>query len=157
MSDAHPIHRYRATCAWTGSTGAGYEQYGRNHALTAAPAETVISASSDPAFRGDPTLLNPEQLLVMAAASCQMLSFLAIAARKRIDVIEYVDQAEGVMPEADKPLRITRIVLRPHIVIAGQGEPEQVERMVELAHRQCFIANSLKSEISIEASIEYRT
>ncbi|MGH8373195.1 MAG: OsmC family protein [Gammaproteobacteria bacterium] len=151
-----PIHRYHALCDWTGSTGAGYEEYTRTHTLSASPAEKVVRASSDPAFRGDPTLLNPEQLLVMAAASCQMLSFLAIAARKRVDVVEYRDQAEGIMPEDDKPVRITRIVLRPHIVIAGEGDHEQVERMVELAHRQCFIANSLKTEINIETSVEFR-
>jgi organic hydroperoxide reductase OsmC/OhrA len=149
-------HRYHATCNWTGSTGAGYEEYTRTHSLSASPAQAIIGASSDPAFRGDPTLLNPEQLLVMAASSCQMLSFLAIAARKRIDVTEYRDQAEGFMPEADKPIRITRILLRPHIVIAGEGDHAQIERMVELAHRQCFIANSLKTEIGIEASIEFR-
>jgi organic hydroperoxide reductase OsmC/OhrA len=150
------IHHYHATCNWTGSTGTGYDQYTRDHSLTASPATAVIDASSDPAFRGDPTRLNPEQLLVMAAASCQMLSFLAIAARKRIDVIEYTDQAEGFMPEADKPLRITRIMLHPHIVIAGQGDRNQVQQMVELAHQHCFIANSLKSGIEIEANVDFR-
>jgi organic hydroperoxide reductase OsmC/OhrA len=150
-------HRYSATCNWIGSTATGYELYGREHSLSASPAKAVIHASSNPAFRGDPTLLNPEQLLVMAAASCQMLSFLAIAARKRIDVVEYTDQAEGFMPEADKPLRITRIMLRPHIVIAGQGDQDQIHKMVELAHRQCFIANSLKTDIDIAARVEFRS
>ncbi|MGH8370305.1 MAG: OsmC family protein [Gammaproteobacteria bacterium] len=154
--DETPVHRYRATCNWSGSTGAGYEHYARDHSLSAAPAAAIIDASSDPAFHGDPTRLNPEQLLVMAAASCQMLSFLAIAARKRIDVVEYVDQAEGYMPEADQPMRITRIVLRPRIVITGSGDREQIQKMIELAHRQCFIANSLKTDIEIEASMEFR-
>lgn len=151
-----PIHRYHVTCNWSGSTGTGYENYGRGHMLAASPAATVISASSDPAFRGDPALLNPEQLLVMAAASCQMLAFLAIAARKRVNVIEYTDNAEGFMPEADKPVRITRIVLRPHIVITGLADRERVEDMVKLAHRECFIANSLRTEIEIEPELEFR-
>ena len=92
----------------------------------------------------------------MAAASCQMLSFLAIAARKRIDVVDYRDDAEGFMPEDNPPMRITRIRLRPRIVIAGQQDRDAVQKMVELAHRHCFIASSLKSEIEIEADIEFR-
>lgn len=155
MSEA-PVHHYQATCSWVGSTATGYEQYDRTHTLTATPVANAITASSDSAFRGNAALFNPEQLLVMAAASCQMLSFLAIAARKRIDVIEYRDQAEGFMPETDKPVRITRIVLRPRIVIAGPGDRAQVEQMIELAHRQCFIANSLRSEIGIQAELEFR-
>lgn len=156
MSDTGTTHHYHAVCNWTGSTGVGYEQYTREHSLQTTPASVTIAASSDPAFRGDPARLNPEQLLVMAAASCQMLSFLAIAARKRIDVIAYRDQAEGFMPEHDKPIRITRIVLKPHIVVAGRADREQLDRMIELAHQHCFIANSLKTDISIEASVEFR-
>ncbi|HET7921468.1 MAG TPA: OsmC family protein [Gammaproteobacteria bacterium] len=155
MSDTG-THHYHAVCDWTGSTGAGYEQYTRDHSLQARPAPVTIAASSDPAFRGDPARLNPEQLLVMAAASCQMLSFLAIAARKRVDVVAYHDEAEGVMPDADKPVRITRIVLKPRIVIAGAMVREKVDAMIELAHQHCFIANSLKSGITIEARIEFR-
>lgn len=155
-SASAPVHHYHVTCSWNGSTGTGYEHYGRSHHLAAKPAATVISASSDPAFRGDPALLNPEQLLVMAAASCQMLAFLAIAARKRVNVIEYTDQAEGFMPEDDKPVRITRIVLRPRIVITGLADRERVESMVKLAHQECFIANSLKTEIEIEPELEFR-
>ena len=156
MNPNKPVHRYQATCGWQGSTASGYESYDRTHALTAPPARAGITASSDPAFRGNPDLLNPEQLLVMAAASCQMLSFLAIAARKRIDVVDYRDDAEGFMPEDNPPMRITRIRLRPRIVIAGQQDRDAVQKMVELAHRHCFIASSLKSEIEIEADIEFR-
>lgn len=156
MSGSNTLHRYHAVCDWQGSTGSGYEQYPRAHTIVAAPSEVVIEASSDPAFHGDPARLNPEQLLVMAAASCQMLSFLAIAARKRVNVVAYRDEAEGFMPEDDKPVRITRIVLHPHIAISGAGEREQIDSMIELAHRHCFIANSLKSDIRIEASIEFR-
>ncbi|MDE2197019.1 MAG: OsmC family protein, partial [Gammaproteobacteria bacterium] len=139
--------------SWKGGTGAGYEAYDRTHQVTAPPAEQRLTLSSDPAFHGDPALLNPEQLLVMAAASCQMLSFLAIAARKRIEVVEYADTAEGFMAEDDKPVRITRIILKPRISIIGDVDKQQVGRMLELAHQQCFIANSLRSDIEIRADI----
>jgi organic hydroperoxide reductase OsmC/OhrA len=148
----HMEHRYHTTCRWSGSTGVGYDHYVRAHEISAAPAEAMLRLSGDPAFRGDPKLINPEQLLVMAASSCQLLSFLAVAARKRLDVVEYVDQAEGFMPEDDKPVRITRIVLRPRIVVKG-GDAAAVKKAVEIGHHECYIANSLKTDISVEPEI----
>ncbi|MGH8279954.1 MAG: OsmC family protein [Gammaproteobacteria bacterium] len=153
MAEKHLVHRYQAVCHWRGSTGVGYEAYDRSHELRAPPAEGAIAASSDPSFRGDPTRLNPEQLLVMAAASCQMLAFLAIAARARLNVIEYEDRAEGCMSENDKPLRITQITLKPHIVLLGAADEARVCRLLEQAHRECYIANSLKTAITLEPQI----
>ena len=151
MSD---VHQYRVECRWNGSTGTGYESYSRTHQVTASPATVELDLSSDPAFRGDPRLLNPEQLLVAAAASCQLLSFLAVAARARIDVVEYTDHAEGVMPEDDPPMRVTRIVLRPRIRVRGEVADDRLRHLCEVAHRECFIANSLTTEIAIEPTFE---
>lgn len=148
-------HHYRARCRWSGSTGAGYESYSREHLAEAGPVEGALRLSSDPAFRGDPSLLNPEQLVLLAAASCQLLSFLAVAARARLDVVDYEDDAEALMPEDDPPARITRIVLRPRIrVTAGAGASvERVAHLVGVAHRECFIANSLRSEVVVEPTV----
>jgi organic hydroperoxide reductase OsmC/OhrA len=153
MSDAPHVHRYGATCRWRGSTGAGYEAYDRSHEVDAVPAEATLTLSSDPAFGGDPALLNPEQLLVMAASSCQLLSFLAVAARARIDVVDYQDLAEGEMPEDDPPLRITRITLRPRITVRGDVTDARVRHLVEVGHRECFIANSLRTEVIVEPEV----
>jgi organic hydroperoxide reductase OsmC/OhrA len=147
------VHRYTASCAWQGSTAAGYDAYERTHEAKAPPAPATLQLSSDPAFRGDPALLNPEQLLVLAASSCQLLSFLAVAARARIDVIEYRDDAEGEMPEGDPPMRITRITLRPQIVVWEDVSEARVRHLVEVAHRECFIANSLTTEVVVEPGI----
>ena len=152
MSDS-PRHRYVASCAWQGSTAAGYEAYDRSHTIGSPPAHATLALSSDPAFRGDETRLNPEQLLVIAAASCQLLSFLAVAARTRIDVVKYRDDAEGEMPEDNPPMRITRITLRPRITILGDVDNARVRHLVEVAHRECFIANSLKTEVVVEPEI----
>jgi organic hydroperoxide reductase OsmC/OhrA len=146
-------HRYRVRCRWSGSTGVGYEGYPRAHEGEAEPAETTLALSSDPAFRGDPARLNPEQLVVLAASSCQLLSFLAVAARARIDVVGYEDEGEGEMPEDDPPARITRIVLRPRITVAPGPTEERIRHLVEVAHRECFIANSLRTEIVVEPTI----
>jgi organic hydroperoxide reductase OsmC/OhrA len=144
------VHRYTVSCAWHGSTGAGYDAYDRSHQAGAPPARAKLQLSSDPAFRGDPAFLNPEQLLVMAAASCQLLSFLAVAARARVDVVDYRDDAEGEMPEEERPMRVTRITLRPRITVRGDVDEDRVRHLVEVGHRECFIANSLTSEVVVE-------
>jgi organic hydroperoxide reductase OsmC/OhrA len=149
------VHHYRARCSWRGSTGVGYDDYSRAHTGAVPPAATELALSSDPAFRGAPEHPNPEQLLLLAAVSCQLLSFLAVAARARIDVVEYHDDAEAEMDMDDRPARITRITLRPRIVVAGDAAVERLEHLVEVAHRECFIANSLRSEMTIEPTIDF--
>jgi len=143
-------HRYTARCSWAGSTGAGYAGYSRVHQKQAEPATDELTLSADPAFRGDAALVNPEQLVVLAAASCQLLSFLAVAARARLDVVAYEDHAEGEMPEDDRPLRLTRIVLRPHITLGSAVSEDRVRHLVEVAHRECYIANSLRTDVAVE-------
>jgi organic hydroperoxide reductase OsmC/OhrA len=150
-------HRYRARCTWSGSTGQGYEHYEREHTASALPARNGVVLSADPAFRGQPEQLNPEQLVVMAAASCQLLSFLAVAARARIDVLDYHDEAEAVMPEDEQPVRLTRITLRPRILVAPGPTVERVQHLVEIAHRECYIANSLRTEVIVQPQVEFST
>jgi organic hydroperoxide reductase OsmC/OhrA len=153
VSDPARVHRYTVSCAWQGSTAAGYDAYERTHDAKAPPVPATLVLSSDPAFRGDATRLNPEQLLVLAASSCQLLSFLAVAARARIDVIEYRDDADGEMREDDPPMRITRITLRPRITIRSDVDDARVRHLVEVAHRECFISNSLTTEVVVEPDI----
>lgn len=144
-------HRYATALDWSGSTGAGYEAYDRTHVLEVSGVE--LCASADVAFRGDASLPNPEELLLAAASSCQLLSFLAVAARARIDVVAYRDAAEAVMDEADRPLRVGRIVLRPTVTVRGDVDESRVRHLLEVAHRECFIARSLTSEMRLEPTI----
>jgi organic hydroperoxide reductase OsmC/OhrA len=150
---SHGSHRYRARCVWSGSTGAGYDAYSREHTTTCDPVPAGLTMSSDPAFRGDPAHLNPEQLLLAAAVSCQLLSFLAVASRARIDVLAYSDDAEADMPEDVQPMRITAIRLRPTITVAAGTNVDRIDRLVEVAHKECFIANSLTSAMDIRATV----
>jgi organic hydroperoxide reductase OsmC/OhrA len=149
------VHSYEAQVAWTGSTAEGYEHYGRGHTASCPPAQDALDLSSDPAFGGDPGRLNPEQLLVAAASSCQLLSFLAVAARARIDVRGYRDEATGTMDEGDPPVRIGRIVLRPRIEVAPGPTEERVRELCEVAHRHCFVANSLRTDVVVEPEVEF--
>ena len=148
-------HRYETRLRWSGSTGLGWEAYDRTHTAVAPPAEQEVRLTTGEA-QGDPRILNPEQLLVMAASSCQMLWFLHLAAKARIDVVEYADDASGLMPEDDKPVRVTQITLRPRIAVAGEASEERVRKLVETAHEHCYIANSLTTRMSLEPRIEIR-
>jgi organic hydroperoxide reductase OsmC/OhrA len=143
------VAHYEASVRWEGSTGLGWEHYDRAHDAVAPPAEQALALTTGES-KGDPSLLNPEQLVVMAASSCQMLWFLHLAAKARIDVVEYEDSAEAEMP-AD---RITTITLRPRIVLGSRQPDEHVRKLVDLAHSHCNVASSLRSEVTVEPSFE---
>lgn len=150
-------HTYRATIAWDGSdgsTGGGYTAYTRNHEGALPPATDGFALSSDPHFRGDATRANPEQLLVLAASSCQLLAFLHVAATAKLDVLDYTDDAEGLMPADSQPMRITRITLRPKVLVAAGSDVSRFEELMHEAHEGCFIANSLNTEVVVEPTIE---
>lgn len=154
-TDPDGTHRYAATCTWSGSTGAGYDGYERAHRITSPPATATLELSNDPAMGGDANRLDPEQLVLAAAASCQLLSFLAIAAKARVDVTGYRDDAEATMSRDDGPARIAAIVLRPQITVApGPGVP-RVERLVHLAHNECYVANSLATPVTVEPVVTF--
>ena len=147
---------YSARCAWKGSTGVGYEAYDRAHTGGAPPAKHELRLTSGEEGRGTPDDLNPEQLVVLAASSCQLLWFLHLAARARIDVVEYVDEAEALMPPDSKPVHITEITLRPRVVVRPGPSEDRLRHLTELAHHQCYIANSLRSEVRVEPRFEFR-
>lgn len=147
------VHRYATSVEWSGSTAVGYDHYERAHTARVVPVETALDLSGDPAFLGDASRLNPEQLLVLAASSCQLLSFLAATARARLDVVGYHDVATGEMPDDDRPVRITKIVLRPRITVRGDVSDERIRHLVEIGHRECYIANSITTDITIEPTI----
>jgi organic hydroperoxide reductase OsmC/OhrA len=149
------VHRYQARLRWTGSTGTGWDAYDRAHEVEAPPARPRLTITTGEE-KGDPSELNPEQLVVMAASSCQLLWFLHLAAKARIDVVGYEDEADAEMPEEEKPVRITRITLRPRIVVACEASEERVLRLAELAHEHCYVANSLRSEVLVEPRVELR-
>lgn len=146
-------HVYSSHLIWQGSTGVGYRAYSRDHRAITPPAVDEIELSADPHFRGNEQLMNPEQLVVLAASSCQLLAFLAVAARAGIDVLGYEDDASGAMDESGTPIRIGIIELFPTIRVAPGTDPDHVLALVEQAHRECYIANSLNSNVTVTATI----
>src|SRR3954447_23259941 len=115
-------HVYRMTNRWTGDLGTGtssYQAYSRNHEYFGTGKIAPIAGSSDPAFRGDATRYNPEELLVGALSTCHMLWVLHLCADAGIVVTEYADEACGEMVEhADGSGEFTRVLLRPEMRVS---------------------------------------
>jgi organic hydroperoxide reductase OsmC/OhrA len=147
---------YDTRVHWTGSTGLGWDHYDRAHAATAGEAEQEVRLTTGES-KGDPSMLNPEQLLLMAASSCQMLWFLHLAAKARVDVVEYEDEATASMPTHQHPVRITEITLRPRIVVAGDASEPRIHKLVDTAHEHCFVANTLNAKITLQPTVEVAT
>jgi organic hydroperoxide reductase OsmC/OhrA len=147
------MSEHRCAVAWVRETpGFGYEEYDRTHTWTF-PGGASLEASAAPEFRGRADLPDPEEALVGALASCHMLTFLAVAARKRLVVDAYEDEAEGVLEKNDDgKLAVTRVCLRPRVVFSGEKQPDAAAllQMHDVAHRECFIANSVRTEVSVE-------
>ena len=137
---------------WTGNTGTGtreYRGYERAHEYSV-PGKPVIPGSSDPAFRGDKTRYNPEELLVMAVSSCHMLWVLHLAATAGVVITAYEDDASGTMVEtADGGGRFTEVVLRPRVTCEPGTDLSRLADIHERAHHRCFIANSLNCAVVV--------
>lgn len=149
-------HHYRLTVTWTGNRGtgtSGYRDFDRAHDI-AAEGRPTIAASSDPAFRGDPSRWNPEQLLVAALSDCHMLWYLHLSATSGVVVVDYVDEVTGTMTEnADGGGQFTEVTLRPRVTVASEDMVEQARKLHHDAHRLCFIANSVNFPVRHEPEI----
>ena len=146
-------HRYRPVISWTGNAGqgtAGYKAYERSHIISA-PGKPDIPGSSDANFRGDASRWNPEDLFVVSASTCHMLWYLHLCAVNDVVVLDYRDEPEGLMiEEADGSGAFARIVLKPKIRLAAASSEDRARELHHAAHRNCFIANSVKCEIATE-------
>jgi len=150
----HP-HRYRVDVEWTGNRGTGtdgYRNYSRNHVIRI-PGKPDLAGSSDPAFRGDATRHNPEDMLVAALSACHMLSYLHMATVAGVVVVAYDDNAEGTMVTEGDGGHFTEVVLRPVVTIRADSDPGKALTAHEAAHHACFIANSVNFPVRCEPRI----
>jgi organic hydroperoxide reductase OsmC/OhrA len=146
------MSEHRVTVAWERTTeDFSYESYSRDHTWSFEDGAVVVPASAAPAFRGEASRVDPEEAFVAALSSCHMLTFLAIAARKRLVVDGYRDAAVGYLEkDAGGKLAVTRVVLRPEVAFREPPPPEVVERMHHLSHEECFIARSVRTDVRVE-------
>lgn len=131
-----------------------YEHFSRDHAWVARDGRVRIRGSAAPGYHGSADALDPEDALVGALASCHMLTFLAIASKRRLIVRSYRDEAVGVL-EADAAgkLAVTRVTLRPVVEFATGTvvTQEDFTKLHHKAHENCFIANSVRTAVAVEA------
>jgi organic hydroperoxide reductase OsmC/OhrA len=139
-------HNYEIQVEWTGNQGQGtktYRGYSKDHSISA-NGKPVISGSSDPSFRGDPLRYNPEELLVASLSACHMLWYLHLCAAGGIVVIDYKDNASGLMVEdANGSGAFTEVTLHPEVKISADGDEHKALSLHWEAHHLCFIANSV--------------
>lgn len=139
-------HSYKATIQWTGNKGTGtdgYSNYERSHQITI-DEKRKIFCSSDPAFRGDKTKHNPEELLLSSLSSCHMLWYLHLCAEAGIIVTNYIDTATGTMVETSNGGgKFTEVILNPIVAVAEEQMITKASALHKKANELCFIANSV--------------
>jgi organic hydroperoxide reductase OsmC/OhrA len=149
-------HRYEVNIRWTGNTGDGtktYRGYRRDHIIET-PGKPEIPASSDPAFRGDPSRYNPEDLLVASLSSCHMLWYLHLCSVNDIVVLGYTDAPIGWMSETeDGSGEFTHVQLTPRVALAAGSNLKRALDLHHEAHEKCFIANSVKFPVEVTPHI----
>jgi organic hydroperoxide reductase OsmC/OhrA len=154
-------HEYRASVEWRSDAAAAdfsAGRYSRRHLLRFdGGLEVAASAAvaNVPLPWSDPSALDPEEAFVASIASCHLLWFLALAAKARFVVRDYRDHAIGLMtPNAAGRLWVSRVTLRPATRFEGERVPtrEQMLALHHRAHEECFIANSVRTEIVCEPS-----
>jgi organic hydroperoxide reductase OsmC/OhrA len=149
-------HSYEIELEWLGNTGSGtsnYSGYKRDYLIRGAT-KPDIAGSSDPAFRGDPTRWNPEELLVASLAACHKLWYLHLCAKAGITVMSYLDRASGTMIEdATGSGRFIRVILCPRVCIKSGGGIALARALHCDAHAKCFIANSVNFPVEHEPVI----
>lgn len=143
-------HHYQISIEWTGNKGKGtvdYKSYERSHTISVEN-KTTILVSSDPAFCGDMTKHNPEDLFLSSLSSCHMLWFLHLCTENNVIVHEYVDNPIGIMKESiNGGGQFTEVTLYPIVSVKDKKSLEKLEKIHKQANELCFIANSVNFEI----------
>lgn len=146
-------HHYTTALQWTGNTGNGtksYTSYKRDYTISAGD-KIEIPGSSDPAFRGDKTRYNPEELFLSSISSCHMLWYLHLCAEAGIIVLEYSDNAQGTMAETPAGGgHFTSVTLHPEVVVSNSSMKDKANELHKRANELCFIANSCNFPIHHE-------
>jgi organic hydroperoxide reductase OsmC/OhrA len=152
-------HRYTAEIAWS-RDGAVFtdNRYSRGH-VWSFDGGVIVPASSAPSSVRPPfskvDAVDPEEALVASLSSCHMLFFLAFAAKQGFRVDRYEDKAEGVMTaNAKGKLFVSTVTLRPVVTFSGETLPSRadIDHLHHRSHEECYIANSVLTEVVIEAS-----
>jgi len=145
------MSEHLANLSWNREgSGFGYKEYSRDHRWDFPSNDQSLKASAAPKYMGSEDCVDPEEAYVAALASCHMLTFLAVASMSGFVVDSYQEAAVGrLSPDENKKMVISKITLNPTIQFSGEKTPDaaQLEQLHEKAHHECFLANSVKTEI----------
>ncbi len=143
-------HHYKTAIKWTGNKGSGtdnYRNYERSHLISIA-GKLDISGSSDPAFLGDKAKHNPEDLFLSSLSACHMLWYLHLCSQSDVIVLDYVDNATGIMKEnPNGAIQFTEVTLNPTVIVADEDMITTANELHHKANELCFIANSVNFPI----------
>jgi organic hydroperoxide reductase OsmC/OhrA len=128
---------------------------GRRGVLSAS-ARPDIEVSSPPEFKGEPGLWTPEDLLVSAINGCLLMTFLAYAQREELDLIAFECAAEGFLEYSEGKYRITEVVLKPDLRVKSEEDVLLARDVLERAHRDCFISNSVRATVKVVPQIRWQ-
>lgn len=135
------------TVRWQKSGEFSHEFFERRHEIAFQPEVGLLAGGAGNDFGAD-----PEQMLAAAMASCHMQTFLALAAKKRLQIESYTDEAEAVLEQReDGKFWVSKIILNPRVVFCREKTPSDdvIRAMHDKAHEHCFIANSVTSSVEV--------
>jgi organic hydroperoxide reductase OsmC/OhrA len=133
-----------------------YDTYNRAYDVLFKNGDIVLPSSAAPKFGGDANRVDPEEAFVASLSSCHMLTFLAICARKRLTVDRYEDDAEGHLEKGSNgKLWVAHVILHPRVAFAAgvQVDAATLADIHHKSHEECFIANSVKTEVAVEPQV----
>jgi organic hydroperoxide reductase OsmC/OhrA len=151
------MSEYKATIKWARNSPDFLKgKYSREHTWTFDGGVTVPASSSPsvvPVPFSNPSAVDPEEAFVASLSSCHMLFYLFVAQRQGFQIDSYEDEAIGVVTKGETgAMWVSTVTLHPKITYSGEKLPTPVdeERLHETAHKQCFIANSVKTEVTVQ-------
>ncbi len=138
---------YICKIEWSGNTQ-DYETFPRTHTVSFPRGQQIKGSAAG--LVQDPVVTNPEELLAAALGTCLMLTFLAVCSKAKMNVVSYVDQPAATVELVERRNRVTRIALRPHVLLEGPVDRERLDVAMQKAHANCIISLSIKSDVTIE-------
>ena len=137
------VYTYRTAVKWT-------EQ---KKGVITCGGKPEIQVATPPEFKGHEGIWSPEDLFVASVNVCVMTTFLAVAERAGLAFLSYESEAEGRLELVEGKFQVTAIVLRPRIMLQPGGDPTKAKEVIEKAEANCLISNSIKTRVSLEATI----
>ncbi|MGI6439275.1 MAG: OsmC family protein [Sphaerochaetaceae bacterium] len=113
-----------------------------------------LEVASPVEFSGHPNIWSPEHLYIAAAEVCLMTTFLAISDRARLSFVSYSSTASGIVEKTEEGLRVTTITIKPTVTVSSEQEREKAMKLLESSKRHCLISHSMKTEVTMEATVE---